>query len=120
MKHLFDLPKRLWEYFMDKADIPKDIRWADLSKKNLNQLINLLQSDVYQVQGKTTFKEEFVTCGGIHLDEIDFKTMESKKCKGLFFAGEVMDIDGVTGGFNFQNAWTSGWIASQAMTETVV
>jgi hypothetical protein len=109
----FEMPKRLWEFLADKAGISENVRWADLPKKNANQLINALINDEYKVKGKTTFKEEFVTCGGVSLKEIDFKTMESKIVKGLFFAGEVMDVDGITGGFNFQNAWSTGWIASQ-------
>ena len=89
------------------------MRWKDLGKKNINKLLNSLLNDRYQVNGKTTFKEEFVTAGGISLQDIDFKTMGSKKVKGLFFAGEVLDIDGVTGGFNFQAAWTTGHIAGK-------
>ncbi|MCW3082737.1 MAG: NAD(P)/FAD-dependent oxidoreductase [Bacteroidetes bacterium] len=108
-----ELPKRLWEYLVTKSGIPETTRWADLSKKNNNQLMNNLINDEYKVKGKTTFKEEFVTCGGINLKEIDFSTMESKVVPGLFFAGEIMDVDGVTGGFNFQNAWSGGWIVAQ-------
>ena len=78
-------------------------------------LLNCLQQDEYNVKGKTTFKEEFVTCGGINLSEVDFKTMQSKIVPNLFFTGEVLDIDGVTGGFNFQNAWTTAWIAANAV-----
>lgn len=109
----FDLPKRLWEYLVTKSGITIEMRWADLPKKNSNLLVNNLLNDEYKVKGKTTFKEEFVTCGGINLKEIDFTTMESKVVKGLYFAGEVIDVDGITGGFNFQNAWSSGWIAAQ-------
>lgn len=112
----FEFPKRLWEYFTDKADINKDMRWADLSKKTINTLIKILLDDEYQVKGKTTFKEEFVTCGGIHLKEIDFKTMQSKVIPNLFFAGEILNIDGVTGGFNFQNAWSTGWVAARTLS----
>jgi len=112
---LFGLPRRLWEFLVSKAGIAENVRWADLPKKSQNVLINLLVNDEYKVSGKTTFKEEFVTCGGVVLKEIDLRTMESTKCKGLYFAGEVLDIDGVTGGFNFQAAWTTGWIAAQAM-----
>lgn len=108
----FELPKRLWNYFLTKAGIGENIRWADLLKKNSNALIYILSKDEYQVQGKTTFKEEFVTCGGVSLKEINFSTMESKLVPNLYFAGEVMDIDGLTGGFNFQNAWSSGWVAA--------
>jgi predicted Rossmann fold flavoprotein len=109
----FELPKRLWEYFMSKVGIPDNTRWADLSKKQMNALISTLLSDGYKVQGKTTFKEEFVTCGGVDLKDIDLSTMQSKKVKHLFFAGEVIDVDGITGGFNFQNAWSTAWLASQ-------
>lgn len=108
----FDLPKRLWEYLVQKAGIADSVRWADLPKKNSNLLSHFLISDEYKVEGKTTFKEEFVTCGGINLKEIDFGTMESKIVTGLYFCGEVMDVDGITGGFNFQNAWSSAWIVA--------
>jgi hypothetical protein len=107
-----ELPKRLWEFLVLKAGISDEIRWADLSKKNMNQLVNVILNDEYKVMGKTTFKEEFVTCGGLSLKEIDLGTMESKLVKGLFFAGEVVDVDGVTGGFNFQNAWSTAWVAA--------
>jgi predicted Rossmann fold flavoprotein len=105
------LPKRLVEYLLAKSRINPDKRWADITKDEIQRLQDNLLYDTYHVQGKTTFKEEFVTCGGISLDDIDFKTMESKRCKGLHFAGEVLDIDGITGGFNFQAAWTTGFIA---------
>jgi predicted Rossmann fold flavoprotein len=107
-----ELPKRLWEYLVMKAGIPAETRWADLSKKNTNQLVNNMLNDEYLVKGKTTFKEEFVTCGGISLKEIDLGTMQSKLVPGLFFAGEVLDVDGITGGFNFQNAWSTAWVAA--------
>ena len=107
-----ELPKRLWEYLVTKANIAENTRWADLPKKNTNILINSLINDEYKVQGKTTFKEEFVTCGGIHLKEIDFATMQSKLVPNLYFAGEILNIDGITGGFNFQNAWSTAWIAA--------
>ncbi|MCE9538998.1 MAG: NAD(P)/FAD-dependent oxidoreductase [Bacteroidetes bacterium] len=110
-----ELPKRLWEYFVNKAGIPEATRWADLPKRNSNILITIIINDEYKVQGKTTFKEEFVTCGGISLKEIDFSTMQSKLVPNLFFAGEIMDVDGITGGFNFQNACSSGWIAAQSI-----
>lgn len=108
----FELPKRLWEHLVTKAGISDAVRWADLSKKSANLLAHSLVSDEYKIEGKTTFKEEFVTCGGIQLKEIDFSRMESKIVAGLYFAGEVLDIDGVTGGFNFQNAWSSSWIVA--------
>lgn len=113
----FKIVKRLWEFFVLKNGLDTAFRWADLSNKQLRNLAQLLTSDNYVVSGKTTFKEEFVTCGGIALEEIDFKFMESKKVKGLFFVGEILDIDGVTGGFNFQAAWTSGWLAAIGITQ---
>ncbi len=107
------LPSRLWEYLLQKSEINPEINWRDQSKKAKNKLIRCLTHDVYSVSGKTTFKEEFVTCGGVSLDSIHHKTLESKSCKGLYFAGELLDIDAVTGGFNFQAAWTTGYIAGQ-------
>ena len=110
-----EIPKRLWQSLVTFIGLDSKIVWADLSKKALNNLlIELLQGE-YLIKGKGIFKEEFVTCGGVNLSEINFKTMESKKCPGLLFAGEVLDIDGVTGGFNFQSAWTTGWLAGQAI-----
>ena len=109
----YSLSERLWFYFLNKAGIPIEKRWGELSKKSLNRLVNLLTNDVYEVKGKTTFKEEFVTCGGVSLQSIDLQTMQSKVCPNLYFAGEVMDIDAITGGFNFQAAWTTGFIAGK-------
>lgn len=111
----FGLPGRLWQFLLEQAHIPEAARWAELKAKEQNQLIQLLTAFPFTVSGKTTFKEEFVTAGGIQLSEINPQTMESKKVLNLFFAGEVMDVDGVTGGFNFQNAWTSGFIAAKAI-----
>lgn len=111
----FNLPKRLWQRLVSFGGINEEIIWAQLSKKALNQLAQELTQGVYKIEGKGVFKEEFVTCGGVKLKEVDFKTMESKLCPGLYFAGEILDIDGVTGGFNFQSAWTTGWLAGQAM-----
>lgn len=108
-----DLPKRLWEYFLNKTDIADTTRWGDLQKKNANILIHMILADEYNVSGKTTFKEEFVTCGGISLKEINLSTMQSKIIPNIYFAGEVIDADGITGGFNFQNAWSTGWIAAR-------
>jgi hypothetical protein len=107
------LPSRLWQFLLEQSGIKEEMRWADLPAKIENQLIKTIVDYTVSVQGKTTFKEEFVTAGGINLSEIDANSMMSKKVPGLFFAGEVLDIDGVTGGFNFQNAWTSGWIAGK-------
>ena len=107
----YGLPERLWLFLLAKAEIPADKRWSELGKKGLNKLSSMLTYDVYQVHGKTTFKEEFVTCGGVSLESIDFETMQSRVCRNLYFAGEVMDIDGITGGYNFQAAWTTAYIA---------
>lgn len=109
------IPKRLWEFLVAKAGIDSNLKWGDAPHKAIRSLTKTLCADEYEVNGKTTFKEEFVTCGGVDLKEIDFRTMESRIHKGLYFAGEVMDVDGVTGGFNFQNAWTTGYIAAQAV-----
>ena len=116
-KNPFGLPNRLWEYFLTIAEINKNMRWADLPTKQQNQLVRSITAQSFLVKGKTTFKEEFVTCGGIKLNEVDVNTMQSKNVNNLFFAGEILDIDGVTGGFNFQNAWTTGWIAAKAITK---
>ena len=112
----FALPARLWEHILVTSGIGADLRWADLPAAAQNKLIKNLCTGEYAVKGKTTFKEEFVTAGGIQLPEIDFNTMQSKKFSGLFFAGEVLNIDGVTGGYNFQNAWTTGWIAAKGIS----
>jgi predicted Rossmann fold flavoprotein len=109
----FDLPNRLWTYLFNKIKLPQDRRWNELGQKNFHRLIDLLTNDNYTVEGKTTFKEEFVTCGGINLKDINMKTMESKKAKGLYFAGEVLDIDAITGGYNFQAAWSGGYVAGK-------
>jgi predicted Rossmann fold flavoprotein len=115
----FALPGRLWEYLLIKSGIRAGIRWADLPAGEQNNLIKNLCANEFAVKGKTTFKEEFVTAGGIGLNEIDFNTMESKKHQGLFFAGEIIDVDGITGGYNFQNAWTTAWIAAKAISSKV-
>jgi predicted Rossmann fold flavoprotein len=107
------LTNRLWNHILERAEISPDLRWAEIGKKALNKLVNTLLNDRFEVQGKTTFKEEFVTAGGVALSEIDFQTMKSKKFPRLSFAGEVLDIDGITGGFNFQAAWTTGFIAGK-------
>jgi predicted Rossmann fold flavoprotein len=111
---LFGIPKRLWEYLLAKAELPLGKPWVELGKKQENKLVQTLIHDHYDMQGKTTFKEEFVTAGGINLKEVNFKTMESKLVPGLFFCGEVLNIDGITGGFNFQNAWSTAFIAAKA------
>ncbi|KKJ00931.1 BaiN/RdsA family NAD(P)/FAD-dependent oxidoreductase [Prochlorothrix hollandica] len=109
------LPQRLWGYLLERSHIAPDSRWADLSKTGLNRLVTELSQGHYAIQGKGVFKDEFVTCGGVSLKEVDFKTMASRCCPGLYLAGEILDVDGVTGGFNFQNAWTTGWLAGQAL-----
>jgi len=111
----FHLPQRLWQRLVATAEIAEEQRWADLSKPQLKCLTQELVRGKYFVQGRGIFKEEFVTCGGINLDQVNFATMESRRCAGLYFAGEILDIDGLTGGFNFQSAWTTGWIAGKAM-----
>jgi predicted Rossmann fold flavoprotein len=114
-KNPFGLPTRLWLYLLEQSEIKAETRWAELTSKQQNKLIQNLTAQAFEVNGKTTFKEEFVTCGGISLSEIDANTMQSKLQPHLFFAGEVMDVDGITGGFNFQHAWTSGWIAGKSI-----
>jgi predicted Rossmann fold flavoprotein len=114
-KNPFDLPQRLWHFLLGEAGITLNTKWADLKSANQQVLIQLLTRTTLDIKGKTTFKEEFVTCGGVDLKDIDAQTMESKMVPGLHFAGEMMDVDGITGGFNFQHAWTSGWLAAQHM-----
>jgi len=109
------LPRRLWERLVATAEIAATSRWSELSNQGLNRLLQELTQANYAITGKGAFKEEFVTCGGVALKEVDFKTMESRICPGLYLVGEVLDIDGVTGGFNFQSAWTTGWIAGQSV-----
>ncbi|MBF6641820.1 NAD(P)/FAD-dependent oxidoreductase [Flavobacterium sp. J49] len=111
-KSPFEFPNRLWESLVLASVISDETKWADLTKMQLTNLANQLTNGQFQVNGKSTFKEEFVTAGGIDLREINFKTMESKLHENLFFAGEIVNIDAITGGFNFQNAWTSGFLAA--------
>ncbi len=111
----FGLPNRLWEYLLKQSGVKDELRWADLPSREQNKLIKNLCAQEFAVQGKTTFKEEFVTAGGIRVEEIDHNTMQSKKVPHLFFAGEIINVDGITGGFNFQNAWTTGWIAARGI-----
>ena len=114
---LFNLPQRLWKALVSLVEISDQTIWAELPAKNQNKLIEQLLRGPFNVQGKTTFKEEFVTCGGIDLREVNPETMASKIVTGLYFAGEVLDIDGVTGGFNFQAAWTTGYLAGKALAQ---
>jgi len=116
----FGLPNRLWEFLLAQSGIDENLRWADLPAALQNKLIKHCCSGEYPVKGKTTFKEEFVTAGGVKLSTIDSSSMQSKKYPGLFFAGEAIDVDGITGGFNFQNAWTTGWIAANAIARLAV
>ena len=109
------LATRLWEQLALAAGIDRETRWTSLPRSNANDLCRLLTRTQLAVNGKSLNKEEFVTCGGVNLREIDFKTMESRITPGLYFAGELLDVDGITGGFNFQAAWTTGWIAGHAM-----
>ncbi|SMO66505.1 NAD(P)/FAD-dependent oxidoreductase [Fodinibius sediminis] len=107
------IPHRLWKRFLERAEISLQTRWAEVSNRQLHQLTRELTGGRYPIQGKTTYKEEFVTSGGIPLKEVNMGTMESKICPNLYFAGEVLNIDGITGGYNFQSAWTTGWIAAR-------
>ena len=112
---ILPLPGRLWERLVLASGIARDTRWAALSRAACHGLVQQLTRTEFQVAGKSLNKDEFVTCGGVRLSEVNFKTMESRICPGLHFAGELLDIDGITGGFNFQAAWTTGWIAGKAM-----
>ncbi len=109
------LPLRLWNHLLREAGIPGHTRWSDMTAKAQNLLVKCCCNHEYAVKGKTTFKEEFVTAGGVSLDEIDSNTLESKKAPGVYFAGEVLDADGITGGYNFQQAWTTGYLAAKAI-----
>ncbi len=113
----FELPKRLWENLVKASGITEETKWADVNKKQLNTLAEQLTNAEFQVNGKSTFKEEFVTAGGIDLKEVNFKTMESKVLPNLFFAGEILNVDAITGGFNFQNAWTGGFIVAENIAQ---
>jgi len=117
-KNPFYLPQRLWDFILESSGVKTDTRWADLPSKEQNKLIKNLCAAEFNVKGKTTFKEEFVTAGGIKLNEIDHNTMMSKVVPNIFFAGEILDVDGVTGGFNFQHAWTSGFVAGKSLAQT--
>lgn len=109
------IPARLWGYLLQKIGLPENTRWIDIDKKSFNRLVNVLVNDQFEVKGKTTFKEEFVTCGGISLADVDFKTMQSRKVQGLYFTGEILDVDGITGGFNFQAAWSTAYVAGMLL-----
>ena len=109
----FELPERLWLFLLKKMELPLDKVWGELGKKGVHKIVRVLANDSYNVKGKTTFKEEFVTCGGVSLNSINHHTMQSTACPNLYFAGEVLDIDGITGGYNFQAAWTTAFKASK-------
>jgi hypothetical protein len=111
------LPARFWERLLATSGIAPTVQWAGVANAALGTLAGHLTAAEFKVVGKSMNKEEFVTCGGVRLSEVDFRTMESKVCPGLHFAGEVLDVDGITGGFNFQAAWTTGWLAGQAMAD---
>ena len=116
----YDLPARLWHYLIGKSGIVPDRKWNELGHKGLCKLADTLCNDRYDVDGRSTFREEFVTCGGVSLESVQRQTLESKTCPGLYFAGEVLDIDGVTGGFNFQAAWTTAYTVARAIAENAV
>ena len=109
------IPKRLWQRLAESAGVGKDVTWAHFDREASQRFARQLVAGEYQITGKGIFKDEFVTCGGVSLKEVDFRTMQSNICPGLYFAGEVLDIDGITGGYNFQSAWTTGWIAGSHM-----
>jgi predicted Rossmann fold flavoprotein len=109
------IPARLWENLVSNAGVSPETIWTTLTRAGMNELIRQLRATELEIDGKSLNKEEFVTCGGVRLREINFKTMESRITPNLYFAGELLDIDGITGGFNFQAAWTTGWIAGHAM-----
>ena len=115
--HPEHIPARLWAYLVTKSKIREDARWAEIGSKGLNRLCETLTNDSYHIKGQSRFKEEFVTCGGVALSEINNKTLESTKYPGLYFAGEVLDIDGITGGFNLQAAWSTGFLAAISISE---
>ena len=111
------LTRRLWVYLLNKLELDNSKTWSEILSEERHKIINILLSDEYQISGKRPFSDEFVTAGGVSLDEVSLKTMESYICKGLYFSGEVLDVDGITGGFNFQHCWTSGWLAGRAISD---
>lgn len=115
----YDISSRLWLFLLQKAEIPEERKWAELGKKGINKIMHILSNDTYLVHGKGAFRDEFVTCGGVSLAGIDFNTMESNNCKNLYFAGEVLDIDAITGGFNLQAAWTTAYVAATAISKKI-
>jgi predicted Rossmann fold flavoprotein len=115
--NMFQIPLRLWQSLCIAAGITEQLRWGDISNKIITELHVQLAANSFIINGKSTFKEEFVTAGGVSLKEVDFRTMQARRLLGLYFAGEVLDIDGVTGGFNFQSAWTTAWIAAHHIAD---
>jgi len=115
-----ELTGRLWEHILARAEIRPEMRWAEMGGKGTNRLVSVLTSDTYQITGRAKFKEEFVTCGGVSLSEINLNTLESRKHPGLYFAGEVLDVDAITGGFNLQAAWSTGFVAAESITEKAI
>lgn len=111
------LNARLWEYLLKQAGLNPSMRWSDLGKKGLNRLVSLLTNNIYSINGKNRFKEEFVTCGGVSLSNVNSKTLECRSCKGLYFAGEILDVDAITGGFNLQAAWTMGYVVAKSVSK---
>src|SRR5690606_32792875 len=115
----FGIPKRLWGRLLEKAGIAPERRWGELGRKSVNALTETLLRSPLAVSGKTTFKEEFVTCGGVSLKDVDPATMQHRRLPGLYFAGEVLDIDAITGGYNFQAAWTTAAVAAEGMVSAI-
>ena len=115
----FGLPTRLWHHLLSKAGFPQERKWGEIGRKGVYKLADALCNDRYEVDGRSAFREEFVTCGGISLQSVQPQTLESKTCPGLYFAGEVLDIDGVTGGFNFQAAWTTAYTVTRVLAEKI-
>lgn len=113
----FNLPSRLWTYIIDKLGLSQQKRWGELGKKDISRLVETLTNDIYTVSGKGRFRDEFVTCGGVSLSSVDMNTLESRVCPHLFFAGEVLDVDAITGGFNLQAAWSMGFVVGQSIVE---
>jgi predicted Rossmann fold flavoprotein len=118
-KTMFGLPLRLWQYLWDSVGLKRDCRWADLPSVRQSAFIELLKNHEFEVRGKTTFKEEFVTAGGVSTRQVDPSTMQSRIMDGLYFGGEIIDVDGITGGYNFQHAWTSGWVAARHISSRI-
>ncbi|MFN6039362.1 MAG: NAD(P)/FAD-dependent oxidoreductase, partial [Bacteroidota bacterium] len=117
--NIYSLAERLWKFLLFKSGVDITKNWSEQTAKSINRLVNIIFSDFYETEGKTTFKEEFVTCGGVDINEVNFESMESKLFKGLYFAGEVLNMDGITGGFNFQAAWSTAWLVANSITEKV-